>query len=257
MAAAPVPPVSTAPTIDTTAAPMSHTARIINTFIAPSKTFTDLRRSASWWAPWLLISAFSLLFSYTVQRQITFDQITRNEIARSPKASDQFDRLSPEQQAQQMRVSNAFIGGILFASPAMILFANLIVATVLFATFKFAASTDVKFKTVYAITMFAGLPGIVAAILAIVTMFAGISPEGFNINNPVGTNPAHFMDPSGSKFVLGLASIPDVINIWTIVLLGIGFACTGKVKRSTAIIIVTVWYLVWKVGMAGLAAMRG
>ena len=45
-----------------------------------------------------------------------------------------------------------------------------------------------------------------------------------------------------------------MINIWTIVLLGIGYACTSKVKRSTAIGIVAAWYLVYKLVGSGLAA---
>jgi hypothetical protein len=45
-----------------------------------------------------------------------------------------------------------------------------------------------------------------------------------------------------------------VIAIWTIVLMGIGFACNSKVKRSTAIAIVAGWYLFWKLGAAALAA---
>ena len=101
MAAAPVLPTPT-PAPET--APLSEASRIINTFIAPSKTFTDLRRSAAWWAPWILISLFALLFSYAVDRQVTFDQITKNEIARSAKASDQFDKLSADRQAQQLRI---------------------------------------------------------------------------------------------------------------------------------------------------------
>src|ERR1700687_4651009 len=102
MAAAPVLPASPAPTPEPAA--LSQGARIVNTFIAPSKTFTDLRRSASWWAPWILISIFSLIFAYSVDRQVTFDQITRNERERSPKASEQFEKLTPEQQVQQTRI---------------------------------------------------------------------------------------------------------------------------------------------------------
>jgi len=71
----------------------------------------------------------------------------------------------------------------------------------------------------------------------------------------MATNPAYFMDPASNKFLYGMVSALDVISIWTIVLLGIGFACTSKVKRSTAIIVVTVWYLLWKVGSAGLASL--
>jgi hypothetical protein len=255
MAAAPVLPASPAPTPEP--APLSQGARIINTFIAPSKTFTDLRRSASWWAPWLLISIFSLIFAYSVDRQVTFDQITRNERERSPKASEQFEKLTPEQQAQQTRIITMSTRVAFYLSPALILLFDLIIGGVLFATFKFGAGAEMKFSTAFAVLMFAGLPGIVNAVLGILTMFLGINPEGFNVNNPVGTNPAYYMSPESSKFILGLASIPDVINIWTIILLGIGFSCVSKVKRSTAITIVAVWYLVWKLGTAALAGLRG
>lgn len=255
MAAAPVVPASPAPTPEP--APLSQGARIVNTFIAPSKTFTDLRRSASWWAPWILISAFSLLFTYAVQRQVTFEQISRNEIARSAKASDQFDKAPPDQQALQLRYMTASYRYTFWGVPALILLVDVIIAAILFATFKFAAGANLKFKTAFAVLMFAGLPGIVNAALGTLSLFSGINPEGFNVNNPVGTNPAYYMDPATNKFVLGLASIPDVISIWTIVLLGIGFSITGKVKRSTAITIVAVWYLVWKLGTAALAGARG
>ncbi|HZW81151.1 MAG TPA: hypothetical protein VFF50_11830 [Candidatus Deferrimicrobiaceae bacterium] len=72
MATAPLPPLSE-PVLASEAAPLSEGARIVNTFIAPSKTFGDLRRNASWWGPWLLISIVSLLFVYSMDRQIGFD----------------------------------------------------------------------------------------------------------------------------------------------------------------------------------------
>jgi len=249
-------PVVPAPTPTPETAPLSQAERIIDTFIAPSKTFTDLRRSASWWAPWILISIFSLIFSYAVSRQVTFEQIVKNEIARSQKASENFEKATPDQQAQQTKIMKYSYVGAFYGSPFLLLLIYAIVAAVLFATFKVAAGADITFGKTYAIIMYAGLPGIVGAVLGTIAMFAGINPEGFNVNNPVGTNPAYYMDPETSKFVLGLASIPDVISIWSIVLMGIGFSCVGKVKRSTAITIVAVWYLVYKLAAAGLAAGR-
>jgi len=255
MSAAPVLPTS--PTLTAEAPPLSQGARILNTFIAPSKTFTDLRRNASWWAPWILMSVFSLLFAFAVERQVTFDQITRNEIARSPKASEQFDKAPPAQQEQQLRISDAIIRYSFYSGPLLILLFNLIISGVLFATFKVAGAAELKFKTAYAVVIYGGLPAIANAILGTVSLFSGVSPEGFNVNNPVGTNPAYYMDPSTSKFVLGLASIPDVISIWTIILIGIGFAVTSKMKKSTAITIVAAWYLFWKLATAALAGARG
>ena len=252
MTTAPVLPASPAPT--PLSAPLSEGARIANTFVAPSKTFTDLRRSASWWGPWLLISIFSMLFIYAMGRQVGFEQISRNQVAHSSRA-EQFEKLPADQQAKQIQLSSKIIRYFAYGSPLMILFYFLISTLVLWTTFKIAAGAETTFGQAYAIVMYASLPGIVGAILGIVSLFAGIDPEGFDVNNPVGTNLAYYLDPASTgKFVHGMASALDVITIWTIVLLGIGFASTSKVKRSTAITIVAAWYLVYKLTASGLAA---
>jgi hypothetical protein len=253
MAVSPLPPVSSSPI--PSAPPLSQGARIVNTFIAPSKTFTDLRRSASWWAPWLLIAIVSLLFCYTVQRQITFEQITKNQIAHSSRA-DQFDKLPAEQQARQIGLSNKILAFFMYGSPVLILLYTLIGTVVLWATFKVGFAAETTFGQAYAIMLYGGLPGIIGAILGIISMFAGTNPEGFDINNPVGTNLAYYLDPETTgKFVRGMASSVDIINIWTIILVGIGYACTSKVKRSTAITIVAVWYVLYKLAMSALGSL--
>jgi hypothetical protein len=253
MTAAPVPPASPAPKPEP--APLSEGARIINTFIAPSKTFTDLRRSASWWAPWLLISIFSVAFMYVVSKQIGFEQVTRNQIAHSSRA-DQFDRLPADQQARQIQISVKIMKVLAYGGPVMVLLYFLIMAVVLWVTIKVGAGGDTSFKAAYAIVNYASLPGIIGAILGIISMYSGVNPEGFDINNPVGTNLAYYLDPDTTgKFLRGMASSLDVLIIWSIVLMGLGFACTSKVKRSTAIIIVAVWYLVYKLAMSGVASL--
>lgn len=252
MTTAPVLPASPAPPPQS--APLSEGARIANTFVAPSKTFTDLRRSASWWGPWLLISIFSMLFIYAMGRQVGFEQISRNQVAHSSRA-EQFEKLPADRQAKQIQLSSKIIRYFAYGSPLMILFYFLISTLALWTTFKIAAGAETTFGQAYAIVMYASLPGIVGAILGIVSLFAGIDPEGFDVNNPVGTNLAYYLDPASTgKFVHGMASALDVITIWTIVLLGIGFASTSKVKRSTAITIVAAWYLVYKLTASGLAA---
>ena len=246
MAAAPVLP----DTPET--APLSQGARIVDTFIAPSKTFTDLRRSASWWAPWLVISIFSVAFMIVAGRQIGFTQISRNQIAHSARA-DQFDKLPAEQQEQQLRISAAITKYIGYALPFITLLYFLVVAGVLMGTFKIAGG-DVPFGRSYAIVAYASLPGILHATLSMISMFAGVDRESFDINNPVLSNPAYFMDPMSNKFLRGMASGLDVFMLWSLVLMGIGFACNSKVKRGTAIGIVLGWYLVWKLATSALAA---
>jgi len=242
MSAAPV-----APPLDPEVprAPLSEGHRLLDTFIAPSKTFTDIRHNASWWAPWLLISLSSVLFIYTIGRQITFDQVTKNQIAHSKRA-DQFDKLPADQQEKQIQLSGKIIRFFGYGSPVLILVYFLITAVTLWGTFKIAGA-ETTFKQAYAITMYASLPGLVGALLGIISMFAGVNPEGFDINNPVGTNLAYYLDPETTgKFIRGMASSIDLITFWSIALLVIGFTCTSKVKRSTAIVIVVGWFLFYK-----------
>lgn len=254
MAAAPLPPVAPPPAPE--AAPkLSEGARIINTFIAPSKTFTDLRRNAAWWAPWLLISIVSLAFIYTIGKQVGFEQISKTQIAHSKRA-EQFDKLPADQQAQQLRLSVKIFQVFAYGTPVLILFLSLISTVALWATFKVGFSAETTFGQAYAIGMYAGLPGIIGAILGIISLFAGVNPEGFDINNPVGTNLAYYLDPDTTgKFIRGMASSLDVLIIWSIVLIGIGYASTSKVKRSTAIVVVACWYLIYKLLSSGLASL--
>lgn len=253
MAAAPVLPASPAPTPEPGA--LSQGARIVDTFIAPSKTFTDLRRSAAWWAPWILISIFSVVFIYAISRQVGFDQVSKYQVAHSSSAQ-QFDNLPPDQQAKRLQLSSKIIAGFAYGSPFLILFYCLIGTVVLWLTFRFALAAETSFGQAYAITMYAWLPGIISAILGTIALFAGTNPEGFDINNPVGTNLGYYLDPeTTSKFVRAMASSLDILTIWTLVLVGIGYASTSKVKRSTAIVVVVVWYLVFKLVASGLASL--
>ena len=252
MAAAPLSPVAPAPTQE---APLSQGARIINTFIAPSKTFTDLRRSAAWWAPWILISVFALALNITMGKQVGFDQIARNLIEKSPKQSQRFDSLQPDQQAAQIKAISAGNKYGSYAAPALIPLFCLIAMLPLWLTFKFMGG-ETTFSQGFAIVMYAWLPGIIGAILGMVSLFSGVNPEGFDIQNPVGTNLGYYLDAEAvGRFVKGLATGLDLFVIWSLILIGIGFASTSKVKRSTAIAVVVVWYLIFKVSASAWGAL--
>lgn len=246
-------------TVAPDAAPLSQSGRIVNTFIAPSRTFGDLQRSASWWAPWLLISLMSVIFIYSIDRTIGFDQISQSAIAKSPRA-EQFEKLPADQQARQLRITATFTRYISYTSPVIILVVFVVVAAVLMGTFNLALGTSVPFKIALAIVVYSGLPGIIGAALGAISVVAGgmsgsLDKEAFDMRNPVATNPAYFMDPAGNKFAYGMASALDIFVIWNIALIGIGFACAGKVKRGTAIGTVAGWYLLYKLLTAGAAAL--
>jgi hypothetical protein len=243
--------VSVTPTPDTP--PLSEGARIIDTFVAPSKTFADIRRSASWWAPFLLIAIVSVAFVYVVDKKIGFQKVTENQIQASPKTAARLDQLSPAEREQQM---SARVKGTRYVSYGFFLFFllwYLIVAAVLFGSFKVLGANELKFGQSYAITVYSGLPGILKPLLAIVSILAGAAPDSFTMQNPIASNPGYFLTPGQSPFLFSLASALDVFTIWVLVLAGIGFAIVGKVKRSTAIIVVFAWFVLITLIGAGIA----
>lgn len=95
MAANPLPPQE-APS---TSAPLSEGQRLLDVFIAPSKTFTDLRRSAMWWAPFLIIAIVGFLFVYTIDQKVGFQKVVDNQLQMQPKASERIESLPAEKRA--------------------------------------------------------------------------------------------------------------------------------------------------------------
>jgi hypothetical protein len=233
---------------------LSEPSRLINTFFAPSRTFSDLRRNASWWAPWLLISLASVGFVATLDRSIGFEQLSRTMIEKSSRAQ-QLEQLPPDQKEKQLRATATMTKAFSYGTPVTLLIAFVVIAAVLMATFNFGTGAEIGFKNSLAIVTYASLPGVISAILGIASLLAGLNPEGFDIRNPVASNPAYFMDPGGNKFLYTMATALDVFVLWSIALMAIGYSANSKLKRSTAFAIVLGWYLLYKLIGAGFAVM--
>src|SRR6185369_4637220 len=95
-----------------------------------------------------------------------------------------------------------------------------------------------QFGKVYAVMIYAGLPGALKSILGIIALLAGASPDSFNLQNPIGSSLAYYLNPADSPFLYALGSQLDIFLIWTLVLTAIGFTCISKVKIGTAFAIV-------------------
>jgi len=252
MSATPVPPVSPEPAVPL--APLSEGSRLLNTFIAPSKTFTDLRRNAWWWGPFLLIVVVSTIFVYTAGQKIGFRKIMENQMQSQPKAQARLDQLPPDRREQQLEGGAKVAAVIDYMFPVIYLIFWLITATLLFLTFRFVTGSDVSFGVSLAIVVYSALPLALKSILGIVSVLAGINADSFSFQNPVATNPGYFLNPGDGVLVYGLATAVDVFMIWTLVLTAIGFTCVTKVKKGTAFAIVFGWWAAITLGLTALGA---
>jgi hypothetical protein len=223
------------------AAPLSQGERLVDTFIAPSETFTDLRRNAQWWLPFLLMTVAGWGLVYVSEQKIGVQKIVENELQARPKAEARYEQATPEQRQQQVKIT-----GIIYyvAIPVFTLVIWLVMAGLQFGTFKFGANADISYSKSLAVVVYAGLPMVLRHLLAMVSVLAGASADGFTLNNPVASNPAYFMNAADSPFWYFLASQMDIFLLWTLALTAIGFATTGKVKMGTSFAVVIGWWVV-------------
>jgi hypothetical protein len=226
------------------AEPPSEPARIINTFVAPSKTFTDLNRSAKWWAPFILIAIFSYVLVFAVVQKIGFEQVTLNQMQLAPKRMEKLEQAPPEQRQRAIDLSVSITKGISYAIPVVNLLYFMVVAAMLMASFNFGAGAEIKFAKALAVCVYAYLPGVLKGILATISIYAGVNPDGFNFQNPVATNPGALVDPVTSPGLYTVASSVDIFGLWSLMLMAIGFSCVSKLKRSTTFGVVFGWWAV-------------
>jgi Yip1 domain len=248
MAAAPVSPLS-APTPTPMPEPtrLSQGARIIDTFIAPKKTFNDIRRSAQWWLPFLLFTLVNFGLAYVAEQKIGVQKMMENDMQARPKQQAQYEKATPDQRAVQIKIT-----GIAYyvAGPIFVLILWLVLAGLQFGTFKVASSTDITYSRSLAVVVYAGLPVVLRSVLAAISVLAGASADGFTLGNPIASNPAYFMNAADNPFLYFVMSQMDVFLLWALVLTAIGYATAGKIKTGTAFAVVFGWWAVTTLAFA-------
>jgi len=227
---------------------LSEPQRLVNTFIAPRKTFEDVKRNASWWAPWLLGAIVGLIFAVLAMQKIDMGHFIQQQIDRSPAAQRRMERLTPEQRTAGIEIQKTITKGFFYALPVISLVRGLVVAAVLLFIFNFVLGAEVPFARAMAVVFYAYVPFVVIySILLIISLLVSADPNAIDLSNPMPTNPGFFMDPLGNQFVFTFASALDIFNIWTIILLGLGFSTASsnrKPSAGTGILTVAVIYAI-------------
>jgi len=221
--------------------PLTEVERIVDTFVAPTKTFTDIRHNARWIVPWILMSIVGLAMVFTVDKKLTMETAYENQLRQSPKQMDKIDNLPADQKANAMRIGGTATRYFSYSAPVLTLVFIGIIAGVLMATFNFGFGAEVKFMQAMAISMYAFLPTIIKTLIATVLVGVGAA-EGFTFQNPVASNLGGLADPNSSHFLYSVLSAIDIFNIWVLILTGIGYSCVTRVKRGTCMSVVFGWW---------------
>ena len=231
---------------------LSEVERVVDIFVAPSKTFTDILRSASWWLPFVLMVIVTLAVSVVVDKQVGFSRVVENQIHQSPKQEEALSNLTPEQRAQRVQSMSVGYRYTSYASFVFILIFVAIGALLYWASFNFGLGASTTYGQMFAVLIYASLPRLLTGLLTILTLMFGGNADAYDMKNPVGTNLAYYM-PDAAPWLKAFLSFFDVIGLWVVVLLIIGTAIVAKVPKGKAAMVVVGWWvfgLLLSVGIA-------
>jgi hypothetical protein len=239
---------------------MSQMQRVTSIFTAPSKTFEDIKRgNKSWWMPWLIMAVIGYLFFAVITTRVGMQTVVDNQSKMmSESQQEKMAQMPPEQRATTAKISLYVTEGIFLSGPVFVLLIAAVVALVLWGTINFVFGGKASFGAVFAVWFFANLPSIFKTLLGIIVIFAGNSPETFNIKNFAPTNVAAFLSVTDTnKALYALASSLDIVTIWSLFLMGMGTAIVAGVKRSSGYITVFGWWAIIVLASVGWAAAFG
>lgn len=235
------------------ARPLSEVERVVDTFIAPSKTFTDIIRNRSWWLPFILICIVIWGSAYAVDRTVGYVAVAQHETEKNARASEQIQQLPPDQRAARYQMAGKITRIISYCIPVLALIFIAIEALVLWGSFNFGLGAKTTFSEMFAVIMYAGLPRIFIAILNIILLFAGVNTENFDQRNPVGTNIGYFLTDA-PNWLKTFGSFFDIFSIWSIVLLIIGTSIVARKTKGQAAMVILGWWAIIILVSTGFAA---
>jgi Yip1 domain len=231
---------------------LSQIERVVNTFIEPSKTFSDIKRNRSWWLPFLILVVLGYGFCFAAVQHVGWESLTTNVLRSQPKNAERLDKSTPAEQAQMLSVTKGIMEGFMVGSPAVVLILNALIALLLWGGFAFVLGGTTTYGEMFAVAIFAALPNALNSLISIVTAFVS-DPQSYNLNVPSPASLAYFLDASAVPWLLSLAKSLDVFSLWGLALAGFGGAIVSRVKPLRGIMLVFgVWllYVIVKVGIA-------
>ena len=220
--------------------------RVANTFLAPTKTFEDIKRgNRSWWLP-LIVTVLAGAFLYwAITEEVSWRVVYENQQRSAPEFARQAIEQAPPERRALMDQRGPVQQEIIWAlSPLGLLLIDIAAAGVLLATINFGFGGQATFSALLAVTLYAGLvlwP--IKLILGGAALFAGALPEAFNLQNVAGTNLGYYLAKDDTPAALyALATAIDPLVIWNLVLTSIGVAAVAGTKRNAGYYAVFGWW---------------
>ena len=238
------------------AASTSSIALLLKVLWSPGEAMFQLSRKPRVLAAMMFLSLASVLAGSAMMTKLDFGEMT----VRIAEKSRQGANMTDEQKDLIRRNMNLpVVKGFMFVATFIApLFLILIVAAMYFALFSMIGR-DGGFKAFLSITVYAFIPTVLSQIAGVVRAYT--VPSSALMLDEIGSlSAAVFVDRDAvSPAIFTLANSVDVVSIWILSLLviGYGFVARKSLSKTTRTIAVVAVFLLWIVFRVGSAAIRG
>ncbi|HEX6094830.1 MAG TPA: Yip1 family protein [Thermoanaerobaculia bacterium] len=247
-------------TIDSTQpaqAPATKNAfqRIAGVFFSPGETFADIARRPDILVPLLVILAIGYVTTFMVMPHLDWDAMIAQQAEMVKK---QNPNVGDDDVARMGRITRSMGTVMSYLAPLLVIVGYLIIALVIWGACRMMGGEG-NFKQAFSTTLYAHFPRVLLGIVAAVVVMARGMVDPSTMATVVKSSPAFLVDMKEQPVLFSLLGSLEIFQIWTIVLLVIGFAALTKLSRAkTAAIVVSLWVImvVVKLGFAALGAAR-
>lgn len=218
--------------------------RITGVLFNPGETFESIAKRPNVLGPLLIFIVISVVSAIAVAMRADFNSLAREAVEQNPN-------ITADKVEGAVNVTKGIMKVSMYASPVLIVLMLVIAAGVLLLAFKmFGGEGD--FNAALSITTYAWFPRLIRGILGAIVILSKGSFSMYELQNPIMSNLGFLFDPKTQPVQYAIGSSLDIFNIWSVVLLIIGFAAMSRLSKvRSAVIIVVLWLVVNLLSLIG------
>jgi len=232
------------------AATLSGPQRLIKAFISPGEVFEDIMVKPTW------VLALICMLVLTVGAQMVVLPHMDNEATLRARLGDRAEEFSDEQIEEMVAGGQKITRFVPLITAVVVPVMWAILAGIFFLMLKMVGSETDYQRTLSATLHSYWPPSAVATVLVVVLIQRVDKITEQEIPNLVKSHLGVLLPADAPGWLNGVASTFSVFNVWTFILLVIGFKIVGRLSTAKATVAVLVPWLVWLVGKAGLGTLQ-
>jgi hypothetical protein len=226
--------------------------RLLGALVSPAKTFRSLAERPTWGAALLVLLVASGAVAFVVGMRTDY----RDVIVQSAKEKGRdVDEAQLEPAINMMQKAGPAIAAV--SAPVVIALVSLLAALIYWVVFKLLGA-DFSYKSSFAVSLHAGLPGVISALLTLPVILSRTSLGYADVKSGtfLQSNLAFLAPENAKAWLVALYASADFFSLWSLVLSIIGYKALSRLTtKPVAAVVILVWLLFVGVRV-GLAALR-